>query len=101
MVRDDEPQAASSIMGSTSFIILAASVATRPYSVGVLRSICQGPSISLPRHQNLTPCGSSQPCARRRSDSVVPRVWLEYSTSWRGAGGAGGAGLKASQGAGA
>ena len=42
----------------------------RPYSCAVLASICHGPSISLPRHQNFTPCGCSQPCARRRSDSV-------------------------------
>ena len=58
MVRPEEPQAASSIAGSTHFIILAVSAARRPYSGGVFASICQGPSISLPRHQSFTPCGS-------------------------------------------
>ena len=53
MLRPDEPQAASSMVGSTHFIILAASAAMRPYSGGVFAPICQGPSISLPRHQNL------------------------------------------------
>src|SRR6516165_8916507 len=52
--RPEEPHAASSIEPSTHFIILAASVAMRPYSCAVLASICHGPSISLPRHQNLT-----------------------------------------------
>src|SRR5215467_14550676 len=70
--RPEEPHAASSIEPSAHFIILAASAAIRPYSCAVLASICQGPSISLPRYQNLTPCGCSQPCARRRSDSSVP-----------------------------
>src|SRR5258707_7504805 len=72
MRRLDEPQTASSSERSTHFIILAASWAMRPYSVAVLASICHGPSISLPRHQNLTSCGFSQPCWRRKSDSVVP-----------------------------
>ena len=87
MLRPDEPHAASSMVGSTHFIILAASVAMRPYSAGVFAPICQGPSISLPRHQNLTPCGCSQPCARRRSDSAVPPGWLQYSTRLRAASG--------------
>src|SRR5215468_7323480 len=85
MRRPDEPQAASSIEGSIHFIILAASRAMRPYSWAVLASICQGPSISLPRHQNFTPCGLSQPCLRRNSDSAVPDGWLQYSTMLRAA----------------
>ena len=59
MLRPEEPQAASSIEGSIHFIILEASVAMRPYSVAVFISICHGPSISLPRHQNLMSCGFS------------------------------------------
>ena len=85
MVRPDEPQAASSIEGSIHFIILAASVAMRPYSVAVFISICHQPSISLPRHQNLMSCGLSQPCLRRRSESAVPLGWLQYSTRLRAA----------------
>jgi hypothetical protein len=42
--------------------------AKRPYSSAVLCPICQGASISLPRHQTLTPCGCFTPCAMRRSD---------------------------------
>ena len=76
---EDEPQAASSIVGSVSLIIFAASVAMRPYSSAVLAPICHEPSISLPRHQNFTSCGFSQPCERRRSESVVPEGWLQYS----------------------
>ena len=78
------PRARSS--GSIQLMSLAASSrdACR-IRFAVLASICQGPSISLPRHQNLTPCGFSQPCARRRSDSVVPPGWLQYSTRLRAA----------------
>ena len=47
------------IVGSTHLMTLPASCATRPYSVAVFRQICQGPSISLPMHQNLMSCGSS------------------------------------------
>ncbi len=85
MLRPEEPQAASSIVGSIQRISFAASFATMPYCVAVLYSICQGPSISLPRHQNLTSCGFSQPCARRRSDQPVPPGWLQYSTRLRAA----------------
>ena len=46
----------------------------------VLWPICQGPSISLPRHHSLMPYGSLAPCATRRSDSAVPPGWLEYSS---------------------
>ncbi len=85
MLRPEEPQAASSIEGSIQRIILPASLAMRPYSVAVLYSICQGPSISLPRHQNLMACGSFQPCWMRRSDQAVPPGWLQYSTRLRAA----------------
>src|SRR6476659_7526755 len=85
MLRPDDPQAASSIVGSIHRIIFAASLATSPYCVAVLYSICQGPSISLPRHQNLMSCGFSQPCSRRRSDQLVPPGWLQYSTRLRAA----------------
>ena len=61
MLREDEPQAASSIVGSIHFMSLAASAAIRPYSHAVFVSICHGPSISLPRHQNFTLCGFSHP----------------------------------------
>ena len=80
MLRPEEPTAASSIDGSTIRISFAASVATRPYSVAVFEPICQGPSISLPRHQNFTPCGASQPCRRRMSENLVPPGKLQYST---------------------
>ena len=43
------------------------------------RQICHGPSISLPRHQNFTACGSLYPCATRRSLRRVPPGWLQYS----------------------
>src|SRR5580700_2767421 len=61
IARCDDPQAANWIDESTHFMTLAASVAARPYSVAVFWQICQGPSISFPRHQNLTPCGQSYP----------------------------------------
>ena len=70
--RPEDPEAAISIELSAQRMILAARAATRPYSSGVSAPVCQGPSISLPRHQNLTPCGLSQPCVLRSSDSVVP-----------------------------
>jgi hypothetical protein len=79
MLRAEEPQTANSTDLSVHFIIFAVSVAMRAYSVAVFRSICHGPSISLPRHQNLTSCGCSQPWLRRRSDSAVPPGWLQYS----------------------
>ena len=83
MLRPEEPTAASSIDGSMIRISFAASVAMRPYSVAVFEPICQGPSISLPRHQNFTPCGSSQPCRRRMSENLVPPGKLQYSTRRR------------------
>ena len=68
MLRPDDPQAASSTEGSTQRITFAVSTAIRPYSSAVFDPVCHGPSISLPRHQNFTLCGCSQPCWRRRSD---------------------------------
>ena len=62
------PHATSSIDGSTSRMALPVSAASRPYSSAVLWPICQGPSISLPRHHTLMPYGSAAPLARRRSD---------------------------------
>ena len=79
------PQATSSMPGSTSRMALPASRAARPYSAAVLWPICQGPSISLPRHQTLTPYGSDAPLDRRRSDQYVPPGWLAYSTRLRAA----------------
>ena len=61
------PQATSSIDGSTWRIALPASAASAPYSLADFRPICQGPSISLPRHHRRTPCGSGWPLAARRS----------------------------------
>ncbi len=60
MLRLDEPQAVSVTPGSTQRMTLAVSCATRPYSSAVFWQICHGPSISLPRHQNLMPCGFSK-----------------------------------------
>ena len=54
MERPDEPQATSSIPGSIIRMARAVSVATRAYSSAVLWPICQGPSISLPRHHIFT-----------------------------------------------
>src|ERR1700730_3693621 len=42
--------------------------------------ICQGPSISFPRHQCFTLYGSAIPCLRRRSLHRVPFSTLQYST---------------------
>src|SRR5882762_10039987 len=41
---------------------------------------CQGPSISLPKHQFLILYGSATPCLRRRSLHFVPFSTLQYST---------------------
>ena len=46
-----DPQAISFSDGSTARICRAASCAFKPYSAAVMCPICQGPSISLPRHQ--------------------------------------------------
>ena len=52
-----DPQAINCSPGSTNRIWRAESCAFSPYSVAVTWPICQGPSISLPRHQYFTPCG--------------------------------------------
>src|SRR5260221_717257 len=54
----------SRVVGSTIRICRAESLALRPYSRAVMWPICQGPSISLPRHQKRTPCGARQPRPR-------------------------------------
>ena len=54
----EEPQTISSSDLSKARSVLATSLASRPYSCAVLWPTCQGPSISLPRHQCLTPNGS-------------------------------------------
>ena len=46
-----DPQAISCSFGSMTRICFAASRALRPYSRACSCPICQGPSISLPRHQ--------------------------------------------------
>src|SRR4029450_4663808 len=69
--RAEEPQDETTIEGSTHFMTLPASAAMRPYSVAVFLQICQGPSISFPRHQNLTPGGSLKPWDARRSLRLV------------------------------
>src|SRR5699024_9194510 len=79
------PHKTSSIESSTNFITLAVSVATRPYSSAVFAPICQGPSISFPRHQVLIANGSSAPFSLRRSLQYVPPGWFEYSTKLRAA----------------
>ena len=80
MEEDELPQAISSISGSVDFISLAASQAMRPYSSAVRWPICQGPSISLPRHQVRMPKGFSKPLLLRRSLRAVPPGKLQYST---------------------
>ena len=77
---EEEPQATSSIESSVHFIIFAASLATLPYSVAVLWHICQGPSISLPKHHNLMLKGSLAPFLILRSLHALPPLWFAYST---------------------
>ncbi len=81
MVIDDDPQTTSSMLGSTSRMALPASAASLPYSSASLCPICQGPSISLPRHHSRTPYGSGCPFAIRRSAQRDPAWPLQYSTS--------------------
>ena len=64
----DEPQATSSMSPSISRMALPVSLASLPYSAGVLWPTCQGPSISLPRHHSFAPNGSCAPLAIRWSD---------------------------------
>ena len=82
-----EPQATVSMERSQSFIIFAACWARIAYwSAGTWPS-CHGPSISLPRHQSLTPYGSGWPFAARRSASRLPGGQLQYSTQSRASSG--------------
>src|SRR5947209_18341767 len=66
---------------STYRIWRAASAAFNPYSFASMWPICQGPSISLPRHQYCTFQGSLMPCCLRRSLQRVPCCTLQYSTT--------------------
>ena len=77
---DEDPQATSSTVGSTSFMALPAWAASRPYSSAVFWPICHGPSISLPSDQSRTPYGSVRPLAIRRSAQREPATPLQYST---------------------
>src|SRR5512135_2711271 len=83
----EEPQATSSMVGSIHFMVLAVSTASRPYSSAVLAPICQGPSISLPRHHSLTPYGAGEPFLARRLANLVPTGLLQYSTQLRASSG--------------
>ena len=47
------PQTTNSSELSIIFIAFAVSAARRPYSFASLWPVCQGPSISLPRHHSL------------------------------------------------
>src|SRR5947208_8103177 len=76
----EDPQAINLRLGSRTRNCCAASRALRPYSRDVIVPICQGPSISLPRHQYLTLCGCAKPCDLRNSLHFVPRSTLQYST---------------------
>ncbi len=67
------------MLGSTVRMARAVSPASRAYSEAVLWPVCQGPSISLPRHQSLMSYGSWRPWERRRSENLVPEGWLAYS----------------------
>src|SRR6185312_4708813 len=79
----DEPQTTSSSDLSKARSVFATSLARRPYSSAVLWPTCQGPSISLPRHQCLTPNGSARPFVLRRSPHALPVGPLTYSTKLR------------------
>ena len=78
----DEPQTMSSSDLSKARSVLAVSLASRPYSSAVLWPTCQGPSISLPRHQSLTSSGSAQPCFAQIAP-VAAGGMLQYSTKLR------------------
>src|SRR5580658_4515056 len=81
MPRPDEPQATNSMVLSRPRISFAAWSARRAYSSAGTCPACHGPSISLPRHQILTPYGSLLPLAARLSDQQVPVGRLQYSNS--------------------
>ncbi len=55
MARLEEPQATRSRSASIMRMARAVWSAMRPYSAAVIWPICQGPSISLPRHHSLMP----------------------------------------------
>ena len=78
--RDDEPHAMSDSLSSKRWKALATSVTVRAYSSGVLWPICQGPSISFPRHQVSTFHGSSHPWLLRNWGR---RVSVSPFTYWR------------------
>src|SRR5690606_32505865 len=61
-----EPQAISSRSGSPIRIARAVSVASRAYASAFLWPICQGPSISLPRHHMRMSCFSAEPVLATR-----------------------------------
>src|SRR5208337_2304548 len=79
----DEPHTISSSDLSKARSVFATSLARRPYSCAVLWPTCHGPSISLPRHQCLTPNGAARPFALRRSPQELPVGPLTYSTKLR------------------
>ena len=79
------PQTISSTFFPSGFITLAVSRARRPYSCATLWPICQGPSISFPRHHKRTSYGSATPWLLRRSLQAVPPGWLQYSAKARAA----------------
>src|SRR5579863_4618304 len=79
----EEPQTINSSDLSKARKVLATSLASRPYSCAVLWPTCQGPSISFPRHQCLTPKGSARPFFLRRSPQWLPVGPLTYSTKLR------------------
>src|SRR3569833_1781326 len=83
MFECDEPQTTSSSDLSKARSVLAVSLARRPYSSAVLCPTCQGPSISLPRHQSLTAKGSAWPFFLRRTPQYDPTGPLTYSTNLR------------------
>src|SRR5690242_2418081 len=83
MFECDDPQTTSSSDLSKARRVLAVSLARRPYSSAVLWPTCQGPSISLPRHQSLTLNGSARPFCLRRSPQYEPVGPLTYSTKLR------------------
>src|SRR5690625_7249577 len=63
-------------------IARAVSVATRAYSSAFLWPICQGPSISLPRHHMRMSWDSGLPVLGTRwSDRCVPAGALAYSST--------------------
>src|SRR5271168_1928026 len=79
----EDPQTISSSDLSKALSVFATSLASRPYSCAVLCPTCQGPSISFPKHQYLTPNGSARPFFLRRSPQWLPVGPFTYSTKLR------------------